>query len=172
MQRSPPWDGTRAHPRLCFGRLLYLRHAQRWTSHCKGQKGDSEVFWVTPRFCIILLATYSLLCQFVVLGNLAFWTTFNISDPLQPPVYFELFSTLLATFRKMLDKPHNPLFSSRTSKAELGALPARSKRGWRSGLRSTWPGSILSPPLRRWEGMLGFIFLLSIQHKLTTKQSI
>ena len=113
---------------------------------------------MTPRFCIILLATYSLLCQFVVLGNLGFWTTFNISDPLQPPVYFELFSTLLATFRKMLDKPHNPLFSSRTSKAELGALPARSKRGWRSGLRSTWPGSMLSPPLRRWGGMLVFVY--------------
>ena len=33
----------------------------------------------------------------------------GISDLLHPPVYFELFSTLQAIFRNMLDKPQNEL---------------------------------------------------------------
>ena len=36
-------NGTRTYPGLCVGCFVYLRHAQCWTSYCKGEKGGDNV---------------------------------------------------------------------------------------------------------------------------------
>ena len=36
-------NGTRTYPGLCIGRLVHIRHAQCWTSYCKGEKGGDNV---------------------------------------------------------------------------------------------------------------------------------
>ena len=36
-------NGTRTYPGLCVGRFVHLRHAQCWTSYCKGEKGGDNV---------------------------------------------------------------------------------------------------------------------------------
>ena len=36
-------NGTRTYPGLCVGCFVHLRHAQCWTSYCKGEKGGDNV---------------------------------------------------------------------------------------------------------------------------------
>ena len=74
-------------PSTCTALDLTLQGPERW--HCN----FVSFFW-------------SLLCHFVVLGHFGL---LGISDLLHPPVYFELFRTLQAIFRNMLDKPQNEL---------------------------------------------------------------
>ena len=36
-------NGTRTYPGLCVGGFVHIRHAQCWTSYCKGEKGGDNV---------------------------------------------------------------------------------------------------------------------------------